>query len=90
MPDHAHFLFEGLDDRSHFTSCITVARQRSARTFRKEFRERLWQDGYFDRVLRDLVETGNAIRYIADNPVRAGLCARSEDYAYCWLERDLT
>ena len=34
---------------------------------------RLWQEGFYDRVLRDKDPTEGVIRYILENPVRAGL-----------------
>jgi putative transposase len=90
LPEHVHFLAVGLEAGSHFTSCMTLVRQRSGHAYRQAFGASLWQDGYFERVLRNPEDAYDVIRYIADNPVRAGLCARPEDYAYCWLERDRT
>jgi putative transposase len=32
--------------------------------------EEIWQQNYFDRVIRDGREFSNAVRYIAENPIR--------------------
>ena len=44
-----------------------------------------WQDGYFDHRVRE-DERGEQLlaqaAYILDNPVRAGLCARAEDWPW--------
>lgn len=42
----------------------------------------LWQEGYYDRFIRSETELQEVIRYIAYNPVRAGLAAKPEDYPY--------
>ena len=84
MPDHLHLLVRGLDDDSEFKSCMKVARQRSAVAFNRAFAQRLWQEGYVDCIVRDLDHERQVIRYIADNPVRSGLCNRAEDYPYSW------
>ena len=34
---------------------------------------RLWQEGFHDRILRDNDPTEGVVRYILENPVRAGL-----------------
>jgi hypothetical protein len=48
--------------------------------FRQEHRRRLWQEGYFDRVLRNEEATLDAVRDIVLNPMKAGLCADPRDY----------
>src|SRR3954465_6960318 len=53
MPDHLHLLVRGLEEASEFRPCMKVARQRSARAFQCAFEMRLWQEGYFDHVVRD-------------------------------------
>jgi REP element-mobilizing transposase RayT len=84
MPDHVHLLIEGLDDKSHFKSSMKVARQRSAHAFQDRFGERLWQVGYFEHIIRDADDAAERIRYIRENPVKAGLCERPDDYPYSW------
>jgi len=84
MPDHVHLLVRGLDKDSRFMSCMTLARRRSALTYRRTFEADLWQDGYFERVLRDADDERGAIRYIVNNAVRRGLCRAPEDYRYAW------
>jgi hypothetical protein len=43
---------------------------------------RLWQKGYYERVLRDEEPTTDIIRYIIANPVRAGLVIEPGDYPF--------
>jgi REP element-mobilizing transposase RayT len=84
MPDHLHLLLRGLDNDSSLKDCMKVVRQRSSRAFKSAFEERLWQEGYFDHIVRDADNEREVIRYIVENPVRAGLCKGAEDYRYSW------
>lgn len=42
----------------------------------------LWAKDYFDRYIRDHDHLLNARAYIRNNPVKAGLCQRPEDWAW--------
>ena len=41
-----------------------------------------WQKENFDRYVRDERHYCNAIAYIEDNPVKAGLCEKAEDWKW--------
>ncbi len=42
----------------------------------------LWQRSFYDRVIRTEAELGDAVRYVEDNPVTAGLIGRSDAYGF--------
>ena len=42
----------------------------------------VWQEEYFDRFIRDRGHLVNAVAYVEDNPVKAGLCKHPEDWVY--------
>jgi type I restriction enzyme R subunit/putative DNA methylase len=42
---------------------------------------RFWQPGYWDRFMRDEKHLNATIEYIHYNPVKAGLCAKPEDWS---------
>jgi REP element-mobilizing transposase RayT len=52
MEDHVHLLLEGRCERSDFRSTMTLVRKRTAMAYRRAAADRLWQDGYYERVLR--------------------------------------
>src|SRR5439155_10760878 len=62
MPDHLHMLLNGCSDIADFRAAMTVIRQRSAVAFRRETGQALWQDGYFERVLRREEQTVDVVR----------------------------
>jgi putative transposase len=84
MPDHLHMLLSGCSDVADFRAAMTVIRQRTAVTFRRATGQALWQDGYFERVLRREEQTFDVVRYILWNPVRANLVRAPEEYPYSW------
>jgi REP element-mobilizing transposase RayT len=42
----------------------------------------LWQGDYFDRLLRNEDHFARSADYIENNPVRAGLCPKSESWRF--------
>lgn len=45
-----------------------------------------WQWEYFDRIIRDRNDLHHKIQYTLNNPVKAGLVARWEDWPYSWCD----
>ena len=82
MPDHVHLLLEGLSESSDLQRFVTLAKQRSGWMFARRSREWLWQEGFYDRVLREGDDVGSVARYVIANPVRAGLVASPAEYPY--------
>jgi len=72
MPDHVHLLVEGLSASSDLKRFAKMAKQRSGGVHRRRRGQRLWQEGYFERVLRDGDDPAAIGRYIIDNPIEAG------------------
>jgi len=83
MPDHVHLVVEGVFESSDLRRLVKIAKQRVAYVFSTERRiATTWQEGYYERVLRSDDATNVVVRYVLDNPVRAGLVARAEDYPH--------
>ena len=82
MPDHLHLLVEGQSDDSDCKRFIARAKQYSGFYFAKVHGGTLWQRYGFEHVLRDDEVTLVVARYIVQNPIRAGLVERIEDYPY--------
>ena len=82
MPDHAHLLVEGFNEQSNLRKFVESAKQRSACAHARAKREPLWQDGYYDRVLRPSEDPKWVARYILENPVRAKLVTSPLDYPF--------
>lgn len=87
MPDHAHLLIEGLTDQADMLRFVKLAKQRSGALHATENGGRLWQKGYYERVLREEDDLQAIARYILAHPVRAGLVTTPLDYPYLGSER---
>ncbi len=74
MPDHVHFLCEGLSDTSDLVQFVDAFKQRTAYEFKKTHGGRLWQMRYYDHILRPKEVIEDVACYIWWNPVRKGLC----------------
>jgi putative transposase len=82
MPDHVHLLVEAQSESSDCRDFIKRAKQFSGFYYKQAFGRRLWQRYGFERVLRNDEATLSVARYILENPIRAGLVERIEDYPF--------
>ncbi len=90
MPNHVHSMIEtfehyGLDKILHSWKSYTS--NQANRILGR--RGALWQQEYHDRFIRDDDHHAKALRYIENNPVKAGLVAKAEDWRWssAWRRR---
>jgi REP element-mobilizing transposase RayT len=90
MPDHVHLLFTPLSDRSGATyglaEIMSGIKGASAHSLNRALNRtgHVWQSESFDRMLRSDENARSVAEYICQNPVRAGLVAREDDYPWLW------
>lgn len=82
MPDHVHLVVEGLTETADLKRFVHRAKQFSGYHFSKLKKARLWQRYSYERVLRDDEGTQNVVRYVLENPVRAGLVKHPREYPF--------
>jgi putative transposase len=83
MPDHVHLVLEGESEDADLRRAVSLMKQRAAYVFRTTFAvPMMWQEGYYEHVLRSDEATNVVVRYVLDNPIRAGLVRRHEDYPF--------
>lgn len=87
MPDHVHLLVEGEADDSDCLRFIARAKQFSGFHYKARFGQRLWQRYGYEHTLRSEEAAISVARYILENPIRAGLVARVEDYPFAGSSR---
>ena len=88
MPNHVHLLVEThegwpLAGLAHSWKTWTARRANALLNQTGPF----WQQEYHDRFIRDCDHLANVVRYIEQNPVKAGLCARPEDWRWSSARR---
>jgi REP element-mobilizing transposase RayT len=92
MPDHVHLLFTPLRDqetRSYNLAVVVQAiKGSSAHSINKLLGRSgpVWQEEYFDHVVRSYESLRERIEYIRQNPVRRGLARTPEQYPLLWAE----
>ena len=82
MPDPAHLLVHGRSERSNLPRFVKRSKQSSGQIYARAVKEPLWQDSYYDHVVRSEENLAGIARYIIDNPVRAGLVTSPFDYRF--------
>ena len=82
MPDHVHLLVEGTTSNSDLVKFVKRLKQSSGQAYSEREKQRLWQEGYHDRVLRPTDDAKTIARYIVANPVGGGLALSPADYPY--------
>ncbi|TDV88241.1 transposase IS200 family protein [Halomonas alkaliantarctica] len=81
QPDHIHWLLQLNGELSE-----AVRRYKSYVSL--DVGERIWQDGFHDRMIRKEEDIKAVARYIVGNPLRAGLVSNINHYSFwnaAWL-----
>ena len=86
MPDHLHLLLRLGSDRWMLGELIGAMKSWTTRgSWRLGYQGKLWQDRFYDRILRRSNDAAKIGMYILRNPVRKGLVASPDDYPYSGL-----
>jgi REP element-mobilizing transposase RayT len=83
MPNHVHVLVTPLGGRT-LSEIVQNWKSFTARRINGLLHQKgmFWAPEYFDRAVRDASHYANVVDYIAMNPVKAGLCAQTEDWRF--------
>jgi putative transposase len=82
MPDHLHLVVEGLAEQSDMKKFVRRAKQYSGYAHPQRTGQRLWQRYGHEHVIRDNESVRKIVRYVIENPVRAGLVRDPTDYPF--------
>lgn len=82
MPDHVHLLVEGTSDDSDLQEFVRVWKQQTSFAAKRSHGTALWQRGYYGHILRSDESLEQKVRYVLENPVRAGLVESPADYPW--------
>ena len=82
MPDHVHLFVCG-DLHFHLGKWIKALKQALGKRISSGIRhDRIWQEGFFDHILRSDESMAQKWEYVRENPVRASLVPRANDWQY--------
>jgi putative transposase len=83
MPDHVHWLLGLQDGRHNVLDIVTHFKSRVSFELRGRYETKtLWQDRFFDHIMRKDEDILKQARYILDNPCRRGLAGSFDKYAF--------
>lgn len=84
MPDHVHFFCASKSETSTLETFVGKWKEWTAKyaVRRHGIQAPLWQERFFDHVLRTGERYGEKCNYVFDNPVRAKLVANRADWKY--------
>jgi REP-associated tyrosine transposase len=82
MPDHLHFLAEGLQPSSNLLNFVKSFKLKTSRFQLAETSSALWQKKFFDHILRSNESILSVAWYIWMNPVRRKLCHSVGEYPF--------
>jgi REP element-mobilizing transposase RayT len=82
MPDHVHIVLgpSATCDIITFVGRFKNLAQRAA--WEAGVEGAFWQVGFYDHLLRVEEDIEQVVRYVLDNPVRAGLVSRAGEYRF--------
>jgi REP element-mobilizing transposase RayT len=83
MPNHVHMLLTP-DSEWSLSTIMKHLKSFTSHEANKMLRQtgQFWMEDYFDRYVRDAKHFDNAIVYIENNPVKARLCKKPEDWQF--------
>ena len=84
MPNHLHCLltrFEKFDIAGILHSLKSYTAHEANKMLSRK--GQFWWEEYFDRYIRDADHFRKTVKYIENNPVKAGLVASIEEYPWC-------
>lgn len=82
MPDHAHLLLR-VDGATGIIAFIHALKIRTTRhAWDHDLTGSLWQQSFYDHLVREHEDPGKYIRYILENPIRGGLVDQWRAYPF--------
>ena len=90
MPDHVHLIYSPLRREDGWSyslpEIMKLIKGRSARYINLALKRSgpVWQEEFFDHVLRSNDRLVDRVEYVCQNPVRAGIVRAEVDYPWIW------
>jgi putative transposase len=85
MPDHVHLLIEVVNDMT-IEKAMQLIKGRFSHRLSHEvgYKGEVWQRGFTEVQVMNQQDFEAHRAYIAENPLKAGLAASTEEYPYCF------
>src|SRR5947207_15465420 len=83
MPNHIHVLmtrFDAIELADLMQSLKSLTSHKANKLLRRK--GQFWMEDYFDRYIRNAEHFAKTVRYIENNPVKARLCTKPQDWPF--------
>ena len=87
MPNHVHLLIRPTCPLTKITNGLKGVTSRDANRILGRTGQHFWQDESFDRWVRGVAERQKIISYVENNPVKANLVMRAEEWQWSSARR---
>ncbi len=86
MPDHLHILFDQSEKGNNILRMIKLIKGRTAFKVNGLHQDKitLWQESFYDHILRKEEKIKEVTYYILNNPVRKDIVKDWQDYPHSW------
>jgi putative transposase len=83
MPDHFHLILAVIGSKS-LSDIMKSIDQFTANKINKKVHQAgpFWEEGFYDRAIRNRKDYESRIKYIHENPVKSGFCESPEEYIF--------
>ena len=87
MPDHVHLVFQLIGNKP-LSEVIKSFKQFTGKSIKHKNNPKntVWQEQYYDHLIRKDESLREIIKYCLNNPVRAGIVDESKEYPY-WISK---
>jgi putative transposase len=84
MPDHVHFFCSAESNAKSLPAFMQAWKQWTSKRIAREVKlsGQIWQEEFFDHILRSSESYGRKWDYVRENPVRTKLVANSEQWSW--------
>jgi REP element-mobilizing transposase RayT len=84
MPDRVHFFCAPESDAKLLSTFLGLWKEWTSKAIKRAvgLPRRVWQEEFFDRVLRSSESYAQKWDYVRENPTRAGLVMRADDWPW--------
>ena len=82
MPDHLHIIVSGKNSNSNMKKCIESFKQKTGFWLAQNKEDFHWQKDYYDHILRGKKDLINHVKYVINNPVKAGMVDDWKHYKF--------
>ena len=91
MPNHVHILLSTLENSSPLDKILQNHKKFTASKCNKVLNRKgqFWQHESFDRIIRNDKHFNATVRYIINNPVKAGMAKNWEDWKWTYVHPQL-